>query len=188
MTKEFTKWKIRLAGIAILPLILLLSSCNKKIDKIKKIEILTLPSLTVRNDTTVYADSGKVQLIMIFPLMETHDNVDIPYSEFPQGISVVFYDGKKDPVGSVKAKYAKYINKKSLWELKDSVIVINQTSDKLETEQLFWDQAKDNIYTDRFVKMTNEDQTVIGTGFESDTHLNRRRIKNISGTIYLNNE
>jgi hypothetical protein len=36
--------------------------------------------------------------------------------------------------------------------------------------------------------MTNEDQTVIGTGFESDTHLNRRRIKNISGTIYLKNE
>ena len=88
----------------------------------------------------------------------------------------------------VTANYAKYINKKSLWELKDSVVVINQTNDKLETEQLFWDQQKDNIYTDRFVKMTNDDQTVLGTGFESDTHLNRRSIKNISGMIYLDNE
>jgi len=169
-------------------MILFLSSCDKKIDKIKKTEILTLPSLTVKDFYTVFDDSGKVQLTMASPLMETFDNVDIPYSEFRAGITVVFYDGHKDPVGNVTAKYAKYINKTSLWELKDSVVVINQTNDKLETEQLFWDQAKDNIYTDRFVKMTNEDQTVIGTGFESDTHLNRRRIKNISGTIYLNNE
>ncbi|MGD0341352.1 MAG: LPS export ABC transporter periplasmic protein LptC, partial [Bacteroidales bacterium] len=101
---------------------------------------------------------------------------------------VIFYDGHKDPQGSVKAKYAKYLNKKNLWELRDSVVVINQTNDRLETEQLFWDQTKDNIYTDRFVKMTNEDQTVIGSGFESDTHLNRRSIKKISGTIFINNE
>lgn len=188
MKKESARWRVGFAGIGILLMILFLSSCNKKIDKIKKIEILTLPSITVRNDTTVFDDSGKVQLIMSFPLMETFDNTDIPYSEFPEGINVTFYDGQKDPVGSVTSKYARYINKKSLWELKDSVVVINQTNDKLETEQLFWDQSKDNIYTDRFVKMTNEDQTVMGTGFESDTHLNRRRIKNISGTIYVNNE
>ena len=77
--------------------------------------------------------------------------------------------------------------RKKLWELKDSVVVINQTNDKLETEQLFWDQDKDDIYTDRFVKMTNEDQTVLGSGFESDTKLTKRRIKNVSATIYLHN-
>jgi LPS export ABC transporter protein LptC len=188
MKKESARWRVGFEGVGIFLLVFLMSSCNKKIDKIKKIEILTLPSLTVRNDTTVFDDSGKVQLILSFPLMEAFDNVDIPYSEFPEGINVIFYDGQKDQVGSVTSKYAKYINKKSLWELKDSVVVINQTNDKLETEQLFWDQSKDNIYTDRFVKMTNEDQTVMGTGFESDTHLNHRRIKNISGTIYVNNE
>jgi LPS export ABC transporter protein LptC len=188
LKKESSKWVICFAEIVILPVFLFLSSCNKKIDKIKNTEILTLPSLTVRNDTTVFNDSGKVQLILAFPLMETFDHADIPYSEFPDGIKAVFYDGNKEPVGSVTANYAKYIDKKSLWELKDSVVVINQTNDKLETEQLFWDQQKDNIYTDRFVKMTNDDQTVIGTGFESDTHLKRRRIKNISGTIYLKNE
>jgi LPS export ABC transporter protein LptC len=188
MKKDSADWKTIFAGIALLPAVLFLSSCEKKIDKIKKTDILTLPTITVRNDTTVFDDSGKVQLIMIFPLMETFDKTDIPYSEFPEGITVHFYDGQKDPVGSVTSKYAKYLNKKNLWELRDSVVVINQTNDKLETEQLFWDQVKDNIYTDRFVKISNEDLTIIGTGFESDTHLNKRRIKNISGPIYLNNE
>jgi len=58
----------------------------------------------------------------------------------------------------------------------------------LETEQLFWDQEKDLIYTERLVKITNEDQTVIGTGFESDSKLNKRKIKNVSATIYLREE
>ncbi len=47
----------------------------------------------------------------------------------------------------------------------------------LKPKFLFWDQEKDLIYTDRFVKITNEDQIVMGTGFESDPRLNKRRIK-----------
>ena len=89
------------------------------------------------------------------------------------GIKVVFYDGKKDPVGSVTAKYAKYTKSSNLWELRDSVVVVNERNDKLETEVLFWDQEKDLIYTDRFVKITNEDQIIHGNRFESDP-LNRR--------------
>ena len=49
--------------------------------------------------------------------------------------------------------------------------------DKLETEILFWNQNNDLIYTDRFVKITNEDEIIQGTGFESDSRLTKRKIK-----------
>jgi LPS export ABC transporter protein LptC len=160
-------------------------SCNKKANTIKNSDILSLPSITVKNDTTVYDDSGKVQMLLIFPLMETYDKKDDSYSEFRSGIKVDFYDGKKDPVGHVTARYAKYTNKKKLWELQDSVVFVNESNDKLETEQLFWDTEKELIYTDRFVKITNEDQIVMGSGFESDTRLTKRKIINYAATIYL---
>ena len=95
---------------------------------------------------------------------------------------------KKDPCGSVTSKYAKYTKTDNLWELRDSVVVINENNDKLETEVLFWNQEKDLIYTDRFVKITNEDQIIQGFGFESDSHLKKRRIKKVSATIYFNDE
>lgn len=180
--------KILLVFTVVLTATVLFSSCNKKIEKIRKNEILNLPSLTVKNDTTMYSDSGKMQLVMSFPIMERYTNVDPVYSEFRQGMKVVFYDGHPEQQGSVSSKYAKYLDKKKLWELRDSVVVINQTGDRLETEQLFWDQEKDWIYTERFVRMTSEDQTITGSGFESDSHLNKRRIKNISGNIYLKDE
>ncbi len=129
----------------VIPVILLITisvtiiSCSKKIDKlkVKSSEILSLPTTTVRDNRTVYDDSGKVQLILTFPLLESYENKDDPYSEFRSGITVDFYDGHKNPVGKVTAKYAKFMNKKKLWELKDSVVVINESNDKLETEQLF---------------------------------------------------
>lgn len=174
--------------ILLIASLVLLSSCERKGETVKKSEILSLPSMTNRDITTVYDDSGKVQLIMRAPLIETYSNDESPYSEFREGILVTFFDGKKDSVGYASAKYAKYIDKKKLWELRDNVVILNGSNDRLETEQLFWDQDKDQIYTDRFVKIINEDQTIMGTGFESDIRLNKRRIKNPSGPIYLREE
>lgn len=168
--------------------ILLLLSCEQNIDTIKNDEILTLPVRTAKNFQTLFMDSGKVQLIMSAPLMETYQNTDEPYSEFKSGINVDFHDGHKNPIASATSKYAKHFDKKSLWELKDSVVVINEANEKLETEQLFWDEEKDLIYTDRFVKITREDQTIMGTGFESDSRLLSPKIKRVTATIYLKDE
>jgi LPS export ABC transporter protein LptC len=167
---------------------LLVLSCENKINLIPKSDLLTLPTLTVKDFETVYTDSGRIKLILAAPLMEEFSNNESPYYEFKSGIKVVFYDGRKDPAGSVTAKYAKYIKAKFLWELRDSVVVINEGNDKLETEILFWDEQKNLIYSDRFVKITNEDQIVMGTGFESDPKLNKRKIKKVSATIYLKDE
>lgn len=164
-------------------------SCEKGADKITNIDILKLPSLTVKNFSTQFNDSGKLQMIMSAPLMESYDNAEKPYSEFKMGLDVLYFDGKKDSVARISAKYARYTTKEKLWELKDSVVVSNFESNyKIETEQLFWDQEKDLLYNDRFLRFTSEDQIVNGTGFESDSRLNKRKIRNVSGPIYLRDE
>jgi LPS export ABC transporter protein LptC len=163
-------------------------SCENKIPLIPKSDLLTLPSVTVRNFVTAFNDSGRLQIKMYSPLLEQYDNKNLPYTEFRSGIKVVFYDGKPKPVASVTAKYAKYTKPDNLWELRDSVVVVNESKDKLETELLFWNQETDLIYTDRFVKITNEDQVMQGFGFQSDSHLQNRRIKKVSAIIYFSDE
>jgi LPS export ABC transporter protein LptC len=163
-------------------------SCEVKIEKTGSFDILTLPSLSGKDISTVFTDSGNIQLIMSSPVMERWDNMGNPYTEFRHGMIIEFYDGQADPVANVAARYAKYVDSEKLWELDDSVVVVNRSGDRLETEQLFWDQEKERIFTDRFVKITNEDQTIMGTGFESDPNLTKRRIKNVTATIYLHDE
>ena len=154
----------------------------------KRQDLLNLPSLTAKDFKTVANDSGKLQVVMYAPILEQYDNKTVPYSEFKSGIRVVFYEGKKDSVASVTAKYAKYTKKDNLWELRDSVVVINEKGDRLETELLFWNQADDRIYTDRFVKITNVDQITLGTGLESNSKMTVVKIKKVQMTIYLKDE
>lgn len=172
----------------LLLLVVLLNSCEGKIEKIVDFEILSLPSLTGKDINTVFTDSGKVKLVMSAPIMEKWSNLESPYSEFRLGMKIEFHDGHKEPIATASSKYAKFFDEENLWELDNSVVIINESGDKLETEQLFWNRDKNLVYTDRFVKITNEDQTVMGTGFESDPQLTRRKIKNVTATIYLHDE
>jgi LPS export ABC transporter protein LptC len=179
----------RLNAVASLIVIALgVISCEKKNETIQKIDILSLPSQVGKGIKTIYTDSGKLQMVLTAPLMERYDKAETPYTEFKSGLNVQFHDGHEKPVASVSAKYAKYTDNKNLWELQDSVVAINENNEKLETELLFWDQKKDIIYTDRFVKITTDDQIIQGYGLESDPRLTRRRIKNLSAVIYINDE
>lgn len=181
--------KLRTVTVSALILISLLPlSCKKSSNRIPVSDISNMPSLTVKNDTTVYFDSGRVALKMTFPIMEQYDNSGSPYNEFNMGLYVDIFNSNSEPSGSITSKYARYTRNQNLWELRDSVVVINENDDKLETESLFWDQTKDLIYSDRFVKFTNKDQVIMGTGFESDSHLRQRKIKKVSATIFLNEE
>ncbi len=165
----------------------LLASCESRIPVIPKSDLLTLPSLTARDFTTTLSDSGLIQLQLSAPLLEKYDNADPPYSDFTSGIKVILYNGKETPQARVTAKYAKCTDN-NLWELRDSVVVLNDKDERLETELLFWNQEKDKIYTDRFVKITSEDQVTQGIGFESDTHLTRRRIFKVTADISFDEE
>lgn len=166
----------------------LATSCEKKIEKIRKSDIESLPSQIVKDFVTTYTDSAKKQLVMYSPLLEYYSNHNPAYSEFRQGIKVVFYDGHPDPVGSLSSKYARYSDIDKIWELKDSVIAVNEKKEKLETELLYWNQDKNTVYTDRFVKITSEDQIIMGTGLESDPRFTKWKIRNVSAQFYINDE
>lgn len=167
---------------------LVATSCsNDNIDVLDE-EIIyeKMPSMTVKSLNTVYNDSGRVTMVMKAPIMENFDEESPSYSIFKEGISVVYYEGSDEPSATIDADYAKFIDSESLWELRGSVKVYSNNGTTLETEQLFLDQSEtDRIYTDQFVKITSADQTIMGNGFESDTKLNKRRIKKVTAIIYV---
>ena len=188
MKSQLSEFRRPFLITTLIVLSMIVLSCENKVSYIPNSDLLTLPTQTVKDLVTVSSDSGRIQMIMSTPLVERYDNFNHPYSEFKSGIKVDLYNGEKNPVARVTAKYAKFTNANNLWELRDSVVVLNENNEKLETEVLFWNQEKDLIHTDRFVKITSEDQVTQGIGFESDSHLKRRRIFEVTSEIYLKNE
>jgi LPS export ABC transporter protein LptC len=166
----------------------LLSSCEKKPVPVKDIPIKELPSMSGRNVETMYTDSGKVTLIVRTPLIQQFTSKDDPHTLFPEGLTVLFYDKKTTPQASITAHYARYTDKDKQWELRDSVVAVNTEGDILETELLYWSEPKERVWSDRFVRFTLRDKIIMGTGFESDSRLTNGTIKNVSGTIYFEDE
>ena len=58
------------------------------------------------------------------------------------------------------------------------------TGEKIETEQIFWDQKEKRIYSEKFSKVTNPDGVFIGeNGFEADEDLSTLRLNGYSGKV-----
>lgn len=165
-----------------------ISSCDRKEEALKDLQIKGLPTLAARNVETQYTDSGKVTMLVRTPLIQQYSSDENPYTLFPEGLKVMFYDKQDKPQGSITSKYARYTEKEEVWELRDSVVAVSNKGEVLESELLFWSQPRDKIWSDRFVRFTHDDQIVMGTGFDSDSRFSNWTIKNVTGTIYIRDE
>jgi len=163
-------------------------SCREKIEIINASIRYDQPTQTVIDFKTSYSDSALLQLTLEAPIMEYYGKMEEPYSEFREGLLVSFFDGAGEPSAWLSSRYAKYLEKQKLWEVRDSVVAVNEKGELLETELLYWDEEKELIYTDKFVRITQQDQIITGTGLESDPRFSRWRIKNVEATLYFDDE
>ncbi|HNY58181.1 MAG TPA: LPS export ABC transporter periplasmic protein LptC [Bacteroidales bacterium] len=184
--KPFTTYNIMIA--VLIAGTALFSSCDKKEITVKDLMIKGLPTLSARNVETMYSDSGKVTMVVQTPLIQQYSSEENPYTLFPKGLTVLFYDRTDKPQASITSNYARYTEKDDVWELRDSVVAVSNKGEVLETELLFWSQPRDRIWSDRFVRFTHNDQIVMGTGFNSDSRFSNWTIKNVTGTIYIRDE
>ena len=187
------KEEIRLILIRILSFfsflfILLLSSCKNDIAAVHQlIEGDDLAIETGKKMELIYSDSGRMKMRMVAPLMNRFDKPN-NYVEFSEGVELYFYDKDEKVNSQLKANYAiKYEDDKKM-EAKKDVEVINVKGEKLNTEHLIWDEEKEMIYTEEFVKITTEDEVIYGNGLESNQDFTKYKIKKITGTIDIDEE
>lgn len=144
----------------------------------------TLPLLTTQNVNMMVSDSGRLKIHMTSPLAEEFGGID-QKTIFRQGVFVEFYDDSATVNSSIRSMYAERRPKEQLMIAKQKVVVVNIKGEKLETEKLTWDERTQRIYTDAFVKITTADQVIWGDGLEADAAFTEYEIKNIEGTLML---
>lgn len=168
---------------------LAISSCKNDDEVVADLQIRDMPSMSARNIETMYTDSGKVTLIMRAPLINQYDDLENPYTEFPEGVTVLFNVSDENSEARIASRYARYTKKDKVWELRDSVVAVNEKGFVIETELLFWNEEKERVWSDRFVQITGDGEIIRGTGFESDQRLEHWKIKNVTQTIiYIEDE
>jgi len=177
-----------LKAILYFAILALFFSCNSDMERIKTITSISgLPSQSAKNIEIVHTDSAKISMIVKAPVLNKFDKVEEPYTEFPEGLLVDFYNDFGEVDSKLKSNYAIRVDETAIWEARYDVVAINHEGTILNTELLFWDENKETIYTDKFVKVTEGESILYGNGFESNQDFTIWRILNPTGQIFTEN-
>src|SRR5580698_8029746 len=171
--------------ILIIGAMLWLASCENNLNTVTLITSKDQTPLDIEDTASiVYTDSAKTKFHLTAPRIENYGGQD-PKLIFPIGIHIDFYDDSANKNGQIDANYAVRHENTKLMEADNNVRVINRKGEKLNTEQLFWDEGKHKIFTNRFVTIKTTKQIIYGDGLVSNEDFTQYKITNISGTIQL---
>ena len=155
-------------SIAVLMSMAMLFSCNNDMRNLQQLSIQKkFPQGEAYDFKLVYTDSTKVVAIVTSKLNKDFTNQRMPYSEFPEGVKVEFYDQARHK-NIVEANYGIIYPSSDMVELRDNVVLTTYDGKKLKTSQLFWDQKEDWIFTDREFSFTDETKGTVTNGIGMD--------------------
>lgn len=171
-------------------LALIVQSCNG--DDVKKLDTLNstvdVPGVERGEDVEIlYSDSAIVRVRIKAPVMLNHRSKEDPKREFPNGIDVDVYNDSKQQTSKLVAKEAEQFSAKKIIYLRDSVVLWNTKNEKLETNELIWNENEERIYSEQAVRITTPSQIINGTGFKSNLDFTLWEIDSVSGIINTSN-
>ncbi len=181
------------AGFSISPLhflcvllLLLSGSCKDHLEEAKLIVARANVNIEKGKQVEInYSDKGFVRIKAIAPTA-TRFNNSTPYLEFSDGIKILFYNNQHNIESTLTAKYATAYENSHSMTARDSVVVINDKGEVLNTDELIWDEEKKIIYSNSFVKIRTKDEIIYGNGMTANENFTGYVIKNITGTIKVN--
>ena len=124
-------------SIALLLCMAMLFSCNNDMRNLQQLSIQKkFPQGEAFDFKLVYTDSTKVVAVVTSKLNKDFTNQRMPYSEFPEGVKVEFYDQARHK-NIVEANYGIIYPSSDMVELRDNVVLTTYDGKRLKTEQRY---------------------------------------------------
>lgn len=148
-------------------------SCKSKLDQAEALNLEDTPLQVVDSMYMIDSKNGQIQMRILTGRMEKYEKDTLRYELFPKGISVFAYkeDGiLESTIEAEEARHETYTNgEEEIWKAYGHVVVRNiEKRQTMETDTLYWDRSKQEIYTDCYVRMYSPDGFMQGYGMRSD--------------------
>jgi len=149
--------------------IFLWMACTDPIPETRQVFTQDDVAVEVGEDVEIlYSDSAVVRVRVTGPVLHNHSGREKPRQEFPEGIKMDFMMPDLSVRSVLTAKKATRYQEEGKIVARDSVVLTTIKQEKLETEELIWDEKTAKIRTDKFVKVTQPGEIIYGFGLEAD--------------------
>lgn len=148
-----------------------------------KIDPETFATMRTHDVETLISDSGVIRYKIVTPLWLVFDEAREPNWKFPDGLHLERFDNFFNKEATIDCDSATYFKNKQLWRLDGNVRVKNMAGEKFRTEQLFWDQRREEVYSDSFIQIERTDRMMEGYGFTSNSQMTQFKVRNVSAIL-----
>ncbi|MBO4340833.1 MAG: LPS export ABC transporter periplasmic protein LptC [Bacteroidales bacterium] len=162
-------------------------SCGGNLSEAEKLNLDKIPLQSVDSMFFIQSQNGRLKMRVEAPRMEVYEHDTVSYDLFPSGLNVYAYGENgilETTIVSEKARHDKTGSEQ--WSAFGNVVVKNIVKNEtMETDTLYWDADKHEIWTDCYVKMYSPSGLMQGYGMRSDEMARNSILMNPFDTEFL---
>ncbi len=143
-------------------------SCVNDLDSIRKVTFKASdPDERTTNLEVFYTDSGYARVQIFAKLAETYSKPE-PVIKLKDGVKINFFSENGEIVSVLTALYGEIQQERGTMFVRDSVQLYNfGKKQRLETEELFWNQRDSSIYSEKPVVVRTPEAVLFGQGIRT---------------------
>ena len=178
-------------GTSLLLVLLFLVSCGEEAKEHTAPAILERDSVSMMTSygvNTLISDSGVIKYRIVTERWDVNVIRQPNRWEFMKGVFFEQFDEQFHVQGYIQADTAWYFDQMKLWKLRGRVRVRNNNGLRYESEELYWDGIRHELYSYVFSKVITPERTLQGTYFRSDERMTKYTVSNSTGSFMPNEE
>ena len=132
---------------------------------------------------TLISDSGIIKYKIVTERWDVNVVKQPSRWTFEKGVFFEQFDQNFHVEAYVQADTAWYYDQQKLWHLRGRVRIRNSNGLIYQSEELYWDGLKHELYSNVFSKVTTPERTLQGTYFRSDEQMRHYTVSNSKGSF-----
>tara|TARA_B100001109_G_scaffold9271_1_gene6997 strand:- start:584 stop:1171 length:588 start_codon:yes stop_codon:yes gene_type:complete len=181
---QFYKLKI-LKNVFSVFAVILHFSCDDGTSTLKQINQFNENPVGIAYDIHMtYTDSAEVKAILTAPLNLDYTHLSFKYSEFPEGLKIIFYNDNNEE-NTVVADYGILYNQTKIVDLQGNVVLLSNDGSRLETSQMYWDSEKEWLFTEQPFTFKNINYDMAAIRLDTNKEFSKFQTGNLTGTMLV---
>lgn len=164
-----------------------LISCSNDLEKARELSNTDDVQMDVaENVRLMYKEKGLLVAVITAPVMHRffrNENRLV----FPEGLAVELYDNGIVTC-EIRAGFGERDETTKKMQASKGVVVINYKQEKLETEEMVWDEVREEIQADGQVRVTTPADRITGYGLRADDRFRNYSMNRIAGVVRVEDD
>jgi LPS export ABC transporter protein LptC len=131
-----------------------------------------------------YTDSAVVKAILTAPINLDFTHLSFKYSEFPEGLKIIFFNNKNEE-NTLVADYGILYNQTKIVDLQGNVVLLSHDGSRLETDQMYWDSEKEWLFTEQPFTFENVNYDMASIRLDTNKEFSKFKTGKLTGTMVV---